>query len=300
MQDYNNDSDWKDVLNQLSAIRERQEYATEEVDFVNSQLQSVDERIRSAAALTAEGCIFEPYVIDLLTNLVENDSSDVVRKAAIQSLAEVINEGVIQAFEDDEGADTAMDYYEEWDELQTETLHDDYLRVKGLLLGILQNEFDDIEVRESALGALSDLGFLEEVQEWIADFLDSERMSSQLVSLYAMGKYPQRWEDELAAFLEPGTPKSLLLEAISSSYSSGSAKLAGQIEHLLDTDDPEILVYAIKTLTNINKTPDWGNMLQNFSLHPDEMVRKAAKESIETFSKRSFRNFLEDEFGAIE
>ena len=233
--------DWKEVLDRLSAIREQGDYSTENVDYIRSKMQSPDERIRGGAALAAEGCLLEPYVLDQLINLAENDSSNTIRKAAIQSLGGIIYEGVMQDLEEATGQDTDLDYSEEWEELQTESLREDYQRTRDLLFSLLQNEFEDRDVREAALVAVSDLGFREDVRDWIHDFIESERESSRLVALHAMGKFPAFWITELAAHLQPGQSKPILLEAISSSYSSESPELAARIGNLLETaDDPDI------------------------------------------------------------
>ncbi len=300
MHDYYENSEWKLILDRLSAIREQEDFSSANVEFIRSHLQSHDERVRGGAALAAEGCLFEPYILDLVLDIAENDENEAIRKAAIQSLGQVIYEGVLQDFEDDEGATTDLEFYEEWDELQAGTLKEEYLRSKNLLFSILQNEFDDRSVREAALNAVSDLGFLPDVEEWIEDFMESEYQSSKLVAIHAMGKYPQSWEEELATSLLPGTPKPLLMEAISSSYSSQSAKLAKCIEQLLNTDDPDILSYALLTLANINLTEGLGEILQSFSLHADEKVRKAARDALENFSKQSFSDYLQDELGFEE
>lgn len=90
------------------------------------------------------------------------------------------------------------------------------------------------------------------------------------------------------------------MEAISSSYSSESAELAGRIESLLQHDDPDVLTYAILALANINQTPDLGSILQTFSLHEDENVRKAAREAIKNFTLKNFSSYLENELGFEE
>ncbi len=293
-------NNWREILDRLSAIREQADYSSDNVDFVHAQLQSPDERIRGGACLAAEGCLFERYTLDLLIELVENDQNDAVRKAAIQSLGGVIYEGVMREFEDPEGADTDLEFYEEWDELQSESLQEDYRRVKSVLFSILQDEFEGRSVREAALISASDLGFLDAVQEWIYDFMEAEYQSSQLVAIHAMGKYPQFWIDKLAHYLEPAQPKPILMEAISSSYSSESKKLAKQIEKALDKDDSDILEYAILTLANINRSDNIGEILQKFTLHPDEKVKKAAKKGIEHVSKDNFRDYMENELGIEE
>lgn len=300
MQRYSEIPEWKDILDRLSAIREQDNFSTGNVDFIRSQLQSPDDRVRAGAALTAEGCIFEPNVLDILIDQVESEGNNAVRKASIQSLGQMIYEGVMQEFEDTAGADTDMEYYEEWEELQSETLKDDYLRVKHLLYSILQDVSEDSGVREASLNSLSDLGFLETVREWIAEFAESEHQSAQLVAVHAMGKFPQYWEEQISRFLTPQTPRPLMLEAISSSYSSGSKKLAKRIEPLLDMQDPDILSYALLTLANINQTENLGQILQQFNVHENEKVREAAKEAVENYSRKNFKDYFEKKIGFEE
>jgi HEAT repeat protein len=299
MSDFNQ-NDWKEILARLSSIREQEDYSTANVDFIIEQLQSEDDRIRGGAALTAEGCVFEPNVVDLLLEIIQNDQEDAVRKASIQSLGQLIHEGVLNDFEAELDDDENIEFYEEWDEIQAKTLQADYRRAKYALLSLLQNEFENREVREASLMVMADLGSQEAIREWIDDFIHSEYPSSQLVALNAMGKFPHYWIKNLAEFLTMQTPKAMLMEAISSSYSSGSSELAVRIENLLSHHDPDILSYAILALANINQTPELGSILQSFSLHENEIVRKAAREAIKNFSAQNFSSYLENELGFEE
>ncbi|MEJ2048692.1 MAG: HEAT repeat domain-containing protein [Calditrichota bacterium] len=299
MSDFNQ-NDWKEILARLSSIREQEDYSTANVDFIIEQLQSEDDRIRGGAALTAEGCVFEPNVVDLLLEIIQNDQEDAVRKASIQSLGQLIHEGVLNDFEAELDDDENIEFYEEWDEIQAKTLQADYRRAKYALLSLLQNEFENREVREASLMVMADLGSQEAIREWIDDFIHSEYPSSQLVALNAMGKFPHYWIKNLSEFLTMQTPKAMLMEAISSSYSSGSSELAVRIENLLSHHDPDILSYAILALANINQTPELGSILQSFSLHENEIVRKAAREAIKNFSAQNFSSYLENELGFEE
>ncbi len=300
MQEFYQENNWKEILTRLANIRQQDDYSSANVEFIRDQLQSPDERIRGGAALTAGGCVWEPYVLDILLDMSENEVEEAIRKASIQSLGEVIYEGVMRNYEDDAGSDTNLDFYEEWDELQDETLKDDYRRVKNVLLSFIQNEFEDLGVRESSLIAISDLGFLEPVKEAIQDFINYEDTSSKLAALQAMGKYPHFWIDQLAGHLETGYPKPIIIVAINSSYSSDSIVLARQIEKFLQSDDPDILSYALLTLANINKTEHLGQILQQFSLSENQNVRKAAREALKNFSSMNFTDFMEKELGFEE
>jgi len=293
---YQEDPRWKEILQRLSEIRDREAYDAEEVEFIREHLKSMDDRIRGGAALAAEGCLFEPYILDSLIQIVEEDPNEAVRKAAIQTLKGVIYEGVMQDMERDTGADTSLDDAEEWQEFQEGSLQDDYNRVKYALLNILEDVTRPSGLREAALIALSDLGFRQDIREWIEDFINSGKQSSRLVALHAMGKYPQYWENYLIKYISPETDKALLLEAISASYSSSSAQLARQIEKVLKHPDPDVIIYALMTLANINKTENLGEILQKFSLHADPRVQEAARDAIEHFSKKNFGDLME-EFG---
>ena len=115
-----------------------------------------------------------------------------------------------------------------------------------------------------------------------------------------MGKYPYYWTTQLARFITPETSKLLLLEAISSSYSSESADLAEKIKLLLEMNDPDIISYSLLTLANINKTDGLGLILQQYCFSKDEKIREAAKEAIINFSNKNQRDFLENELGLGE
>lgn len=301
MQDlpYEQHPEWRAILEILVSIREQEDYSPANVEFIRLQLQSLDDRVRGGAALTASGCIFEPGILELVIDLAEEDDNLAIRKAAIQSLGAVISEGVAQDFEDEIGSDTWMDEVEEWSDYQTGSLRDDYLRVKYLLFNFLEYQ-DDITVQEAALAALVDLGFLMEIREKTVELLASERQSSQLVALHAIGKYPGYWEDELAELISPDTPNALLKEAISASYSSNSARLAKKIEGVLGHADSEVLRFALLTLANLNKTEGLADILQHFSLHEDPLVQEAAKEGIELTSRKNFEDYMKDNLGMEE
>lgn len=291
---------WKEILDRLSRIREKEDFSSGNVEFIRENLQAQDDRIRAAAALTARGCIFEPYVLGLLLDLSENDGVAAIRKASIQSLGDVIHEGVMRNYEDEIGSDTDIEYYEEWDEIQSETLQDDYRHVKELLISILMNEFEDQGVREASLIALSDLGFMEPVQETIREFIDIDHEEAKLAALHAMGKYPHLWIEELSRHLNPELNKPILMEAISSSYSSESEELADKIEKLLALNDPDIISYGLLTLAKINKTENLGATLQHFTHSENKYISESAREALITYTKANFLNYLEDEFGLEE
>jgi len=291
---------WQDILQRIASIREQDDYSAANIEFIQEQLLSADDRIRAGAALTASGCVFYPKTIDLLLEIVENDDNEAIRKASLNSLRLVIHEGVIRNYENDSGADTKMEFYEEWDELQEESLHEDYLRVKNLLFTLIQDDLESQTIKEIGILALSDLGFLSPVREFIQEFIELESESAKIVALQAMGKYPQYWTTELSEYISTEQPTSLLLEAISSSYSSNSLEIAKKIEKLLEYEDPEILSYALLTLANINQTVNLGEILQEFSHHPNEKVNQAAHEALRLFSQKNFDNYMKNELGYEE
>ena len=300
MIDSNGQQNWQEILQRIASIREQEDYSGANIEFIQEQLLSSDDRVRAGAALASGGCAFQPLILDILCDIAEHDSVDAIRKASLQSLGLIIHEGVMRNFENEIGADTKMEFYEEWDELQTESLHEDYLRIKNLVFSIVQDDLESVSVRESSLLAISDLGFLQQVREWIQDFISMDSESAVITALQAMGKYPQYWTTQLSDYLSADQPKHLLLEAISSSYSSSSWEIAEKIENLLDFEDPDILSYALLTLANINQTEHLGEILHKFSLHQNETVNQAAQEALLHFSRKNFSNFMENELGLDE
>ena len=277
MDNYHVSDNWQDILQRMADIRETGDYSTANVEFILNQLDSNDDRIRGGAALAAEGCIFEAHVLDKLIDMAENDQTSPVRKAVLQSLGQVIQEGINRQYETDTGPDTGIEFYEEWDELQNQVLQDDYLRVKNILFTIIQDDLEDLIIRETCLYSLSDLGFLPDVQDWISDFSDFAEDSSKIIALKAMGKYPHYWISKISEYLNFEQPKLILMEAISSSFSSKSKNLAVKIEILLSSQDPDILAYSLLTLANINQTENLGEILQTLmcmKMRKSEMLPK--------------------------
>jgi hypothetical protein len=236
----------------------------------------------------------------MLIEMAENDQNSPVRKAALQSLGQVIQEGVRRQYESETGPDTSIEFYEEWDELQNQSLQEDYYRVKNILYSIIQDDLEDLIVREACLSSLSDLGFLPDVQDWVNDFCDSPEESSKITALKAMGKYPQLWIARLSGYLNADQPKPILMEAISSSFASNSKKLASKIEPLLQSQDADVLAYSMLTLANIHQTENLGDILQVFSMNENETVRNAAKEAIVIYSQKSFDDYMTNEIGFEE
>jgi HEAT repeat protein len=296
---YEQDPNWKEVLEILSRIRLEEDYSAANVDFIRQTLQSFDDRVRGGAALAAAGCLFEPDILDVIITIAEEDDNAAIRRAATQSLGGVIYEGVMQNLEDELGSSTAMDDAEEWEEYQIGSLKEDYLRVKNFLLNVLEYD-EDPGMQETALSALADLGFLTPVQEKIEEFFNSSRQSSRLVALNAMGKYPRYWKDELESLIKIETPPAILKEAVSACYSSNSERLAKAIEGILSHSDPEVLRYALLTLANINKTETLAEILQHFSLHENALVQEAARDGIALATKTNFGKYLRDDLGMEE
>ena len=299
---FQEDQEWEDILNRLSEIRESGDYSTANIDFIKESLQSSDDRIRAGAALAAEGCLFEPYIIQLLISIIEMDSSDAVRKAAIQPLEAVVDEGINQGFEDKDEIDHETRDIEEWEEYQVESIRQDYSQAKNLLLSMLQNSGEDTEIVEAALKAVSGLGFYQFVRDWISDLFSSNQKSSILTAIKAMSKYPGFWESQLSEMILPDMDKQLLLEAISASYSSNSKKLAEKIENVLSEPelDSEVIIYCIYSLTNINQTQNLNALLQKYSLHKDRTVREAVRKNIDILSQKNFDEYFHDELGYSE
>ncbi len=284
---YEDDTNWQAVLKVISEIRDGNDYSTANVDFIRDHLESRDDRIRGGAVLAAEGCLFEQGILDRVIEVAEQDANPAIRKAALRSLAQVIHEGVHQGLEDDTGASTAMDDAEEWDEIQTGNLQEDYLRVKNLLYGIIEDD-GDLALQELALSALADLGFNPYIREKITLFLENGVHTSTLTALAAMGRYPQYWLDELESYIQPVVEVSLLKEAISSAYSSNSTRLSDAIEQVLGHEDPEVLRFALLTLANIGKAENLREILQHFSLHENGVVQEAARDGIELYTRNNF------------
>ena len=291
---YIDETNWQDILQQLSLIRTEEDYSGANVDLINAHLDAEDDRIRGGAVLAAEGCLFEPGILDRVLDLAENDPVPGIRRAAIKSISAVINEGVVQGFEDGSGANTALDDAEEWEEFQEGAMQADYQRAKYLLFNYLEDD-NDPESQEVALFALADLGFLSQVRERIRSFLQESSPTARQMALQAIGRYPQYWEDELLQFINLQTPIAELKEAISSAFSSKSRKVAAAIESVLRHQDPEVLRYAVLTLANIGKSEKLSDILQHYSLHKDEAVRAAAREGIDIYTRNNFDTDFPDE-----
>lgn len=284
---YYDETNWQDVLQQLSQIRSEEDYSGAHIDFIKSQLDSEDDRIRGAAVLAAEGCLFEPGVLDLMLDLAENEPTPGIRRAAIKSLAGIISEGLMQGMEDPSGSNTMLDDAEEWDELQEGAIQADYQRAKYLLLSYLEND-NEPETQQVALYALADLGFLPQVRDQIGALLHGNDPAARLAALQAIGRYPQFWEDELLYFIKPTTPALELKEAISSAYSSTSSQVAAAIEGVLGHQDADVIRYGVLTLANIGKSEKLSDILHHYSLHQDEAVRAAAREGIDIYTRNNF------------
>lgn len=288
--------DWQMILDQIAAIRDQQNYTRQNIGFLLEQFQSMDERIRAAAALAAEGCIFEQGVLGAVTGLSQYDESDAVRYAAIRALGTVIREGIEQGFEESAGATTFLDEAEEWDEYQTGSLTDEYVGVKHALLNLLEYD-DDPVIQEPAMDALSWLGFQETIREKVRDLMESGILGLQKAAVRAMGKFPEYWIDDIAALLNDTTDTDLLLSAIRSSTNSNSATLADKLPPLLKHNNHTIIAATIDALAGINLTKDLSQILQDYSLHDNPDVQIAAKQAIDMVSRKNFERYMQDDLG---
>ncbi|MGH1363192.1 MAG: HEAT repeat domain-containing protein [Calditrichia bacterium] len=288
--------DWQMILDQVAAIRDQQNYTTQNIAFLKEQFQSSDERIRAAAALAAEGCIFEQGVLSVVMGLSQYDDSDAVRYAAIRTLGTVIREGIEQGFEEASGANNYLDDAEEWEEYQTGSLTDEYVGVKHALLNLLEYD-DDPVIQEPAMDALSWLGFQETIRYKVQDLFESGILGLQKASVRAMGKFPEYWMDELSRIISSETESALLLEAIRSVMNTHSSELASQLEALLNHENDDILIATINSLAGINQTVDLPQVLQAFSLHENTEVQLAAKRAIDLVSRKNFERYMQDDLG---
>ena len=291
-----NETDWQAVVNELSRIRDSGEYTTSDVDLVREMLTSEDERIRGAACLAAAGCLFEPNILDLMTEIAEYDPVTAIRKASIKSMGEVISEGIEQGFEDDAGSNNQLDYAEEWDEYQSGSLRDEYQRVKNLLFGILDFE-EDPGIIEITVTALAELGYISEIREKISELYDGDSTSGKLAAMRAMGKFPHFWETEIAETIRPETPPDVLKEAISAGFSSGSRQISDAIEEVLNHEDPEIIRFALLSLGNIDLSPNLMQIFRQFRKHPDKGVQEAAQQGLDRLSRLNFGDFMRESLG---
>ena len=73
-------------------------------------------------------------------------------------------------------------------------------------------------------------------------------------------------------------------------------ELAAQILTVLEEhQDPEVLRFALLTLSNLNQTEGLPDILQKFSLHENSLVQEAAHDAIEAYTQKNFEAYLGDE-----
>ena len=287
---------WIGKLNRLGEIRKEADYQPTNVDFIRDLLVDPDDRVRAAANLTAAGCVFEPHILDTIIENAQGDLSTGVRKAAIQSLKPIIQTGIEQQFENNLGATTHFDDAEEWDEIQTEDLIEDYLRVKETLIDLM--EFDeDPEIQASALLSLADLAELENVQDKIHAFANHADSEIRLSAIKAMGHAPDIWSNDLIPLISMDTEESQLVSALQAAAFATTRDVAQKVETVLSHPSPEVLVNAITALAYINQSADLMSILQNFSLHDNGSVQEAARDAIELVSKTNFREYMTRNLG---
>ncbi len=197
----------------------------------------------------------EPSLINLLINLLEQDSSEKVQAAAATTL----------------GKFTML---AEVNKLRSYHIS----KVERALLGIINDDNKPIEVRRRALEAAAPLS-LPEIKRAIMIAYQSHNPRLRISSIYAMGKNCDRsWLPILLKELANADAE-IRYEAVGACGELGEAEAVSHIMELVNDPDINVQLAAIQTLDKIGGT-ETKECLEHCLNNPSDVIRQAAEQAL--------------------
>jgi HEAT repeat protein len=273
----------------LTHVVEGDDYSTNYWPVLRDYLEDKEAEVRS---LALEG-LWDYPVPELIAPLFEiarNDPNQGVRSKAIVTLGRYIYEGNMADYDFDWGA---MEELMREDELPEE----DFLRVQGFLLELVQDEGQPLDSRRFATEALSFLNE-PEVQDLIEAAYAHPDVKMKVSAIFAMGRQGDpRWADIILKGLDSEV-KELQYEAVRAAGEACLNEAAPRLEELALVDDKNLQLEAIWALGKIGGE-GVSEFLYDLADDKDEEVREVVEAALEELNLRS--EILEwDEFGQLD
>lgn len=236
---------------------------------IETYLEDEDPEVRAQAVR----CLWEypePYFIDVLIELAENDPTDQVRARALSALGIYIYEGDM--------ADYGYDFGPYDDVLREDELPEaDFERVRDYLLGVIRDESRPLDERRRAIEAIS-FHHMPEILDIIEQAYHHPDKSMKISAVFAMGRNGniRRWEDYiLEALLSPDAE--IEYEAVRAAgechLESANRQLMRVAEH---AEDKNLRIAAIWSIGQIGLEESFM-LLDELQFDPDKEIREVAE-----------------------
>jgi len=256
----------------LGRIVEGEDYFTDYLPVLKDFLDDEEAEVRELA-ITGLWDYPEPEMIEVLLDKAENDPDEGVRCRAIVTLGRYILEGMMANYDFDWGPMTEI---ASEDELPKE----DFLRVKGFLLGLHRNPEKTLDERRFTVEALSFLTS-PEVSKIIEEAYAHPDKEMKTSAIFAMGRNGSvRWHDAILEELH-SPARELQLEAI---RAAGEAGFDGAGKHLLRltySDDRDVKLEAIWSLGQTGWEGAYDRLDDLAFFSEDEEIQNTAELALE-------------------
>jgi HEAT repeat protein len=256
----------------LSRIVEGEDYFTDYLPVLKDFLDDEEAEVRKLA-IRGLWDYPEPKMIEVLFDKAENDPDEGVRCRAIITLGRYIYEGVMADYDFDWGP---MEEIMREGELPQE----DFLRVKGFLLGLYRNQQKTLDERRFAVEALSFLSD-PEVFELIEEAYAHPDEKMKMSAIFAMGRNGHvRWEDTILDELY-NPVKELRIEAIRAAGEAGFEGAGKDLWRLTYSDDRDVKLEAIWALGQTGWEGAFERLDELAYFSEDAEIRETAELALE-------------------
>jgi len=267
----------------LGRIVEGEDFFTDYLPVLRDFLDDEEAEVRKLA-ITGLWDYPEPEMIGVLLDKAENDPDEGARCRAIVTLGRYILEGMMANYDFDWGPMTEI---VREDELPTE----DFLRVKGFLLGLHRNPEKTLDERRFAVEALSFLTS-PEVSKIIEEAYAHPDQKMKMSAIFAMGRNGSaNWHDTILDELHSPT-RELQLEAIRAAGEAGFDGAGKHLWRLTYSDDRDVKLEAIWSLGQTGWEGAFDRLDDLAFFSEDEETQNTAELALEEW--RLFGGQLED------
>ena len=256
----------------LGRIVEGEDYFTDYLPVLKDFLDDEEAEVRKLA-ITGLWDYPEPEMIGVLLDKAENDPDEGVRCRAIVTLGRYILEGMMANYDFDWGPMTEI---AREDELPKE----DFLRVKGFLLGLHRNPEKTLDERRFAVEALSFLTS-PEVSKIIEEAYAHLDKKMKMSAIFAMGRNGSaHWHDAILDELH-SPARELQLEAIRAAGEAGFDKAGKHLWRLTYSDDRDVKLEAIWSLGQTGWEGAFDRLDDLAFFSEDEEIQNTAELALE-------------------
>lgn len=237
-------------------------------------------------------CLWEypdPFYIDVLINLAENDPNERVRQRAVSGLGRYIYEGEMAGYDFDWGTYNEIMHEDELPQA-------DFERVRDYLLEIIENESQPLDMRRYAIEAIS-FCHEPEVLNIIEQAYRHPDKKMKISAIFAMGRNGNvRWGDYIVESLYSPDPD-IEYEAVRAAGESHVDRANRQLMRIAEgAEDKDLRIAAIWSLGQIGHEMSFLLLdeLRLFAWDPD--IREIAEAALDEWMIFSQFSELDDDY----